>query len=86
LVVNRALEKIDLELENRDLRKQIAADGQFGRLLGKSSRMQQLFATADQVAATDVTVLIMGRAERAKSCWRAKFTIAARARKLRLSR
>ena len=60
LVVNRALEKIDLERENRDLRKQIAADGQFGRLLGKSSRMQQLFATADQVAATDVTVLIQG--------------------------
>ena len=60
LVVNRALEKIDLERENRDLRKQIAADGQFGRLLGKSFRMQQLFATADQVAATDVTVLIQG--------------------------
>jgi DNA-binding NtrC family response regulator len=60
LVVNRALEKIDLELENRDLRRQIATDGQFGRLLGKSARMQQLFATADQVAATDVTVLIQG--------------------------
>ena len=60
LVVNRALEKVDLELENRDLRRQIAADGQFGRLLGKSSRMQQLFATADQVAAADVTVLIYG--------------------------
>jgi len=60
LVVNRALEKIDLELENRDLRKQVAADGQFGRLLGKSARMQQLFATADQVAAADVTVLIHG--------------------------
>jgi len=60
LVVNRALEKIELERENRDLRRQIAADGQFGRLLGKSARMQQLFATADQVAATDVTVLIQG--------------------------
>ena len=60
LVVNRALEKIDLERENRDLRNQIAVDGQFGRLLGKSSRMQHLFATADQVAAADVTVLIYG--------------------------
>jgi len=60
LVVNRALEKIDLELENRDLRRQIAADGQFGRLLGKSTRTQQLFATADQVAGADVTVLIHG--------------------------
>jgi DNA-binding NtrC family response regulator len=60
LVVNRALEKIDLERENRDLRRQIGADGQFGRLLGKSARMQQLFGTADQVAATDVTVLIHG--------------------------
>jgi DNA-binding NtrC family response regulator len=60
LVVNRALEKIELERENRDLRRQIAADGQFGRLLGKSARMQQLFATAEQVAAADVTVLIQG--------------------------
>lgn len=60
LVVNRALEKIDLERENRDLRRQIAADGQFGRLLGRSAGMQRLFATADQVAATDVTVLIQG--------------------------
>ena len=60
LVVNRALERLDLERENLDLRKQIAADGQFGRLIGKSARMQQLFATADQVAAADVTVLIHG--------------------------
>src|SRR5262245_2291664 len=60
LVVNRALEKLELQRENRDLRRQIAVDGQFGRLLGKSSAMQQLFATADQVAASDVTVLIQG--------------------------
>jgi DNA-binding NtrC family response regulator len=60
LVVNRALEKVELEQENRDLRRQISAEGQFGRLLGKSARMQRLFATADQVAATDVTVLISG--------------------------
>ncbi|MCI0419422.1 MAG: sigma-54 dependent transcriptional regulator [Acidobacteria bacterium] len=60
LVVKRALEKMELEQENRDLRKQIVSDGQFGRLLGKSARMQHLFATADQVAAADVTVLIHG--------------------------
>jgi DNA-binding NtrC family response regulator len=61
LVVRRALEKLDLERENRDLKKQIFSEGQFGRLMGKSSVMRQLFATADQVAATDVTVLILGQ-------------------------
>ncbi len=60
LVVKRALEKLDLEEENRSLRKLVLSDGQFGRLAGKSRVMQQLFATADQVAATDVTVLIQG--------------------------
>lgn len=60
LVVKRALEKLDLEEENRSLRKLVLSDGQFGRLIGRSGAMLQLFATADQVAATDVTVLIQG--------------------------
>lgn len=60
LVVQRALDKIRLEQENRDLKRQVLADGQFGRMLGKSAVMQQLFATAEQVASADVTLLIKG--------------------------
>jgi DNA-binding NtrC family response regulator len=60
LVVKRALDKIDLEQENRDLKRQVLSEGQFGRMIGKSATLQHLFATAEQVAATDVTLLIRG--------------------------
>jgi DNA-binding NtrC family response regulator len=60
LVVRRALEKIALEQENRELRKQVLIEGQFGRMIGKCEGMQQLFQRATQVAETDVTVLIEG--------------------------
>jgi len=60
LVVNRALERIKLEIENQQLKKQILSEGNFGRMLGKCARMQQLFETASQVAPSDVTVLIYG--------------------------
>jgi DNA-binding NtrC family response regulator len=60
LVVQRALDKIDLEVENQNLKRQVLSDGQFGRMIGRSSSMQQLFAKAGQVAGTDVTVLIQG--------------------------
>jgi two-component system response regulator AtoC/two-component system nitrogen regulation response regulator NtrX len=60
LVVGRALQKVALERENRELRKQLAVEGQFGRIIGKSQRMQQLFERAAQLAETDVTVLIEG--------------------------
>ena len=60
LVVRRALEKVALEQENRELRKQVLLEGQFGRMVGKCEGMQQLFQRATQVAETDVTVLIQG--------------------------
>jgi len=60
LVVRRALEKVRLEQENCELRKQILVEGQFGRMIGKSHEMQRLFQVADQVAGTDVTLLIQG--------------------------
>src|SRR5215510_12035986 len=58
LVVRRALQKVALERENRHLSKQIAVEGQFGRMIGKSQQMQYLFERAAQLAETDVTVLI----------------------------
>lgn len=60
LVVNRAIERVKLETENRQLRMQILSEGQFGRMVGKCARMQQLFEMANQVASSDVTVLIYG--------------------------
>ncbi len=60
MVVKRALEKINLEQENRELRRQIQAEGRLGALIGKSRAMQPVFQVAEQVASTDVTVLIQG--------------------------
>jgi DNA-binding NtrC family response regulator len=60
LVVNRAIERVKLEIENQQLKKQILSEGNFGRMVGKCARMQQLFETAGQVASSDVTVLIYG--------------------------
>jgi len=60
LVVRRALQKVALERENRELRKLIAVEGQFGRMIGRSQQMQHLFERAAQLAETDVTVLIEG--------------------------
>jgi DNA-binding NtrC family response regulator len=60
IVVQRALDRIRLEAENQQLKRQILSEGNFGRLLGKSAGMQRLFETANQVASTDVTVLISG--------------------------
>jgi len=60
LVVKRAVEKVSLEQENRELRRQIQTEGHFGGMIGKSKPMQQVFETADQVASTDVTVLLQG--------------------------
>ena len=60
MVVRRALEKVTLEQENRALRKQIQTEGHYGGMIGKSKAMQRVFEIAEQVAATDVTLLIQG--------------------------
>jgi DNA-binding NtrC family response regulator len=60
MVVRRALEKVTLEQENQALRKQIHTEGHYGGLIGKSKAMQRVFEIAEQVAATDVTLLIQG--------------------------
>jgi DNA-binding NtrC family response regulator len=59
-VVIRAMERVKLEIENQQLKKQILSEGNFGRMVGNCARMQQLFETANQVASSDVTVLIYG--------------------------
>ena len=50
----------DLGRENLRLRRELVADGQFGRMLGNAPEMLRVFAMADRVASTDATVLILG--------------------------
>jgi DNA-binding NtrC family response regulator len=49
-----------LEQENDSLRRQLATEGQFGGMIGRSEEMRRAFEIADRVAATDSTVLILG--------------------------
>jgi DNA-binding NtrC family response regulator len=60
LVVAKAFEKVDLENENRRLKRQLYSEGQFGAMIGTSAAMRQVFELADRVAAAEVTVLIEG--------------------------
>ncbi|MFZ3218238.1 MAG: sigma-54 dependent transcriptional regulator [Candidatus Acidiferrales bacterium] len=58
--VGNLLRLAELAEENRRLRRELVADGQFGRLLGASDAMRRVFEMAERVAATDATVLILG--------------------------
>ena len=50
----------ELGVENARLRRELVADGQFGRMLGTSAAMRRVFEMADRVAPSDATVLILG--------------------------
>jgi DNA-binding NtrC family response regulator len=58
--VQSILQLAELEAENLRLRRELVADGQFGRMLGSSAAMRRVFEMAERVAATDATVLILG--------------------------
>jgi len=58
--VANLLKLVSLEQENDALRRQLATEGQFGAMLGRSDEMRRAFEIADRVAATDSTVLILG--------------------------
>src|ERR1700722_12659965 len=58
--VENILQLAGLEAENLRLRRELVADGQFGRMLGSSGAMRRVFEMAERVAATDATVLIIG--------------------------
>ncbi|MFB3920598.1 MAG: sigma-54-dependent transcriptional regulator [Terriglobia bacterium] len=60
LVVEKALEHLELTEENVRLKRQLTSEGQFGSMIGSSPAMRELFNLADRVAAADVTVLIQG--------------------------
>ncbi len=50
----------ELTTENERLRRELVAEGEFGRMLGKSAAMRRVFEMANRVAPTDATVLILG--------------------------
>lgn len=59
IVVKRALKMLELERENRALKREAESEGISG-LLGASLPMQEVFQTIHKVAVTDVPVLILG--------------------------
>jgi DNA-binding NtrC family response regulator len=60
MVVRKALKQISLKNENKYLRQQIKEAKDFQNIIGKSSKMLDVFKIADQVAGTNTTVLLLG--------------------------
>jgi len=58
--VANILQLAELGAENTRLRRELVADGQFGRMLGASAPMRRVFEMAERVASTDATVLLLG--------------------------
>ncbi len=58
--VANLLKLATLEEENSSLRRQLASEGQFGAMIGRSEEMRRAFEIADRVAGADSTVLILG--------------------------
>ena len=59
-VVEKALERRKLELENIDLRTRLYEKYSFDRLIGRSKPMQEIYDLVARIAPTNATVLIYG--------------------------
>ncbi len=59
-VINQALKTQQLEIEVRELRREIQEKFSLENIVGKSKKLLEVFDTIDRVAATDKTVLIQG--------------------------
>jgi DNA-binding NtrC family response regulator len=60
VVLQRAIERSVTQLENTRLRRQLGEYGIFGKLVGASHAMRQIYTTIEQVATSAVSVLITG--------------------------
>ncbi len=60
VVLQRAIERAATQLENKRMRRQLGEYGVFGRLIGNSHIMRQIYTTIEQVASSAVSVLITG--------------------------
>ncbi len=59
-VVRKALDLCALQDENRRLREELGHRYEFDNIIGRSSAMQEIFATIERVAPTRATVLLAG--------------------------
>jgi DNA-binding NtrC family response regulator len=59
-VVEKALEKRGLELENLELRTRLFEKYSFDRIIGRSKPMQKIYDLITRIAPTDATVLLYG--------------------------
>jgi len=59
-VIHKALEVRALRDENRQLREELGRRYEFDNIIGRSSAMQEIFATIQRVAPTRATVLLAG--------------------------
>jgi DNA-binding NtrC family response regulator len=59
-VIEQILERQSLKEENVALRRRLSLKDQYGRLIGASIQMRQIFRTIDGIAPTPATVLIAG--------------------------
>ncbi len=60
LIIERAMEHLQLKLENRLLKEQVASGNSFAEIIGSSNAMQKVLDMAHIVAPTEATVLITG--------------------------
>ncbi len=60
LLIEKALEKQRLSMENRNLRKRLSVKEEFSSIIGRSARIRQIFKVISEVAPTSATVLITG--------------------------
>ena len=58
--VSNILRLADLGEENQRLRRELIAEGNFGRMIGGAPAMRRVFEMAERVAHTDTTLLILG--------------------------
>lgn len=75
LIIRNALEKRRLSTENILLKREMASQSSFAQIVGQSESMLKVFDVVRKVADAKSNVLILGKAEREKSWWRARFTI-----------
>jgi DNA-binding NtrC family response regulator len=60
LLIQKALEKQRLSLENRNLRRRLSIKEEFSNIIGSSQKIREIFKVISEVAPTNATVLITG--------------------------
>ncbi len=84
LKVQQAVEKASLRRENEVLQSQLVETSGFEGIIGQSPAMQKVIATARQVAASDIPVLILGESGTGKELFARAIHNNSRRRKNRL--